>query len=297
MDVEISVPQAPVALAPGTETRVPVGVCNRSQSPISLRLSVARSRAGAWAYADPQVVDLAPGDRAGIDVIFQPPAELAPTSTLQPFTVQADDLANGVTAGRATGLLAVAPQRRLTATLTREWGHRRGIVECRLSLTNLADAPLTLSIESRVQPPGATVVITPAALDVSARQTVGAHVRLRPRLPLIGAPRRYAMSISCRDAAATDAPPLATVADSGTVTPPLTPRTAILLAVVVLVIAVVCALRLGWRPHLPRFTHRAVVTEATHSRPSLAAWTVRPVDSTPANRRYGWLARTCVVVP
>ena len=251
MDVEISVPQTPVTLIPGAETRVPVDVCNRSDTAISLRFSMAANRAGAWAYPEPPVMELTPGDRAGIHVVFRPPADLPPAPTLQPFAVQAVNLGAGGAAGRGTGLVTVGAPERLTATLIRDTGNHR-IEGYELALTNLGGDELHLIIGSHITPALHQLVVTPATVDVPAGQTVAVRVRLRRRTPLIGPPARYMISVSCREVAtAESAPPLAVGSVNGTVAPLLRPRAAAVLAVLVLAAVLAAALGWGWQPPLP----------------------------------------------
>jgi hypothetical protein len=249
MDVDISIPHTPVVLSPGEETRLSIDVCNRSAAPVSLRLGIARNRAGIWAYAEPQLIDLMPDCRAAVDIVFRPPAGLTPTATLQPFTVRAEHLGSGVTAGRATGLVTVTEPVQLTAALDRDAGRGIGY---RLALTNRGEAPLTVRFETRVAPASGRLTVTPAALDVPAGVTTSAQVHLRVRRHQVGPPTRYSILVSCRDAAASDgAPPLATVTDNVTIAPFLKPATATILTLAALVLAVAGAIMLGWRPHLP----------------------------------------------
>lgn len=252
MDVEIAVPQTPVALAPGEETRVRIEVCNRSTASISLRLSVARSRAGAWSHTDPPLVELAPGDCTALDVVFRPPGNVLPSPTLQPFTVQAEDVRYGVMAGRATGLLTVAAPERLGAVLTREPPDDGRPARYRLRLSNRGDSPLTLRLEPTVEPSGGQVTVDPVVVDVPRGETVTVQVRVRPRIHLVGSDTPYAVSVSCRDAAAAeDAPPLATVEGTGTAGPRLGRAPAAVLTVTLLVLVAAGAVVLGGLIDLP----------------------------------------------
>ncbi|HYN94201.1 MAG TPA: hypothetical protein VES42_10180 [Pilimelia sp.] len=248
MDVELTVPQTTVGLVPGVETRVRVEVGNRSGEAVSLRLAVARSRAGAWAHTDPAVVDLAAGGSAPVDVVFRPPADVPPSATLLPFTVQAEDLRYGTVAGRATGLLGVREAERLDATIVAEPARRRPHGYA-VTLVNRGDEALTLAVTARLDPPGGRVEVTPAAVDVPGAGTAAARIEARPRVPLIGTRRPYAVLVSCRDAVgAADEPPLATVEATGTVRPRLTPRAATVLAVVLVLAASAAGV---WRGGLP----------------------------------------------
>lgn len=218
MDVEIGVPQTPVALVPGEATRVPIEVGNVSTAPMSVRVSVVRNRAGAWSDPDQPVLELPPGDRVAVEVVFRPPASAVPSSTLLPFTVQAEDLRYGVTAGRATGLVALTAGQRLDATLVRGVA-RRGATPFTLSLRNRGSAPLTVRVEPATDRPG-RVDADPPVVDLPGGVSATAQVVARPRVPLVGAATPYAVTVSCRDASAGDeAPPLATVIETGTAAP------------------------------------------------------------------------------
>jgi hypothetical protein len=237
MDVELAVPQTPVGLTPGEETRVSVEVTNHSPGAIALRLSVVPSRAGGWAHTEPASIHLPAGERVSIQLVFRPPATVPPTASLMPFTVRADDLQSGFPAGRATGLLTVSAAERLGAELTAEPGRGRRLTFT-LLLDNPGDAPLTVKVQPRLDPPGKRVEAEPAVVDVPAGGTATARVRARPRGRLVGTPAPYAVIVACRDAAdGADAPALATVEHSGKVAPRMRRRPATILAAVVLVLA------------------------------------------------------------
>jgi hypothetical protein len=240
MDVEISVPPTPVVLTPGDETRTRIEVYNLSSAPLEVRLSVARSRAAAWSQAEPPVLDLAAGDRAESEIVFRPPDDAPPTSALQPFTVQAEDVRYGVVAGRGTGLLTIEVAKRLTASLTHETNTR-----LRLSVTNHGHTPLTLTLEARVDPPHAHVHVEPSVLDVPRGATASAQVEVRPRGPLVGSQTRYAVSVSGRDAAAETRTPLVTVDDAVTVGPQVSRRAVKALLTVLVILALAGAV--WWR--------------------------------------------------
>lgn len=244
MDVEIGVPQTPVTLLPGVETRVRVQVHNRATAAVSVRLSVARSRTGAWSHIDPSTVELPPGESAPVDVIFRPPTNALPTSTLLPFTVQAEDLRYGMTAGRATGLLTVGAPQLLDATLTRDAAG--GTIRYTLSLGNRGETPLTLRLEPRINPPSGQIELSPVAVEVPGRQSVTALVRVRPRVQLVGSTTPYTISVVCRDAAASDGlPPLATVEEAGVARPRVGRTQATVLATTLLVLVTVAVVLLG----------------------------------------------------
>jgi len=241
MDVEITVPQTPVTLAPGAETRVPVEMYNRSSAAMSLRLGVARSRAGAWARAEPPIIELAAGDRASCEIVFAPPVNTPSTPSLLPFTVQAEDARYGDPAGRATGLLTIAAPDRLDASLTRD-PSRRGPARFTLTLDNHGVVPLTLRLAPDLQPAGGRVDVAPTVVDVPTGASATAQVMVRPRLPLVGASTPYRVSISCHDVASGDAAAaLATVEGAGAAEPRLGRMSVGLLVTAVVVLAAATA--------------------------------------------------------
>ncbi|MFC6016071.1 hypothetical protein ACFP2T_07680 [Plantactinospora solaniradicis] len=262
MDVEIILPQTPVALVPGTETRVRVELRNLSAAPVSVRLTVLASRAGAWARIDEPTVVLAPGDTSTVDIGLRPPAEVPPAATVLPFTVQADDLRAGVPAGRATGLVTVTAPRRLDATLSRE-ADRRGGVPYVLSLVNQADTALSLRLDARLFPAG-RVQVEPGVLSIPGGQGATARLQVRPRTALVGSPTRYVLSVTCHDADAEDrVPALATVEQDDSAAPRLGRRPAAVLVTVLLVLVAGAAVLLGGRIDLPgRGSEQAVATAA-----------------------------------
>ncbi len=252
MDVQIGIPQTPVTLTPGAEARVRMEVCNRSTGAMALRLGVTRSRAGAWSHTDPPIVELAAGACTTVDVVFRPPANVLPGSTMLPFTVQAEDLQYGVTTGRATGLVTVAAPQRLHATLADETA-RRGPHRFTLSVANRADEPLTLRITARLDPPYGRVEVEPAVVDVPRGETATAVVRVRPRASVVGSPRTYAVVVSGHDAAAAEERPASVRLEAtGTVRPWLGHRPATVLAAAVAVAAMVGGVLLHGLPDLPR---------------------------------------------
>ncbi|HEU5111242.1 MAG TPA: hypothetical protein VFT95_22100 [Micromonosporaceae bacterium] len=250
MDVGIAVPQTPVAVAPGTETRIRVDLRNLSAAAVSVRLSVAHSRAGAWAQADPPVLELEAGASAHADLVFRPPSGVESGINLLPFTVQAEDLRLGVIAGRATGLLTVAPQERLTAELSRE-GSRAGLVTLQVRLGNRADVPLTLKLEPKLESDDCRAEPVPAVIDVPGGEMATAKVNVRPRRLSVSR-KAYDLSMACRDVAApADGPPLAVLTDSGNVPPRLGPRFTVPLVLLLLLIGLAGAGLATGRVKLP----------------------------------------------
>lgn len=246
MDVEISVPPTPVALTPGDETRVHIEVSNLTGTPMSVRLSVARSRAAAWSRVEPAELDLAAGDRVGSDIVFRPPDDAPPTPALQPFTVLAEDLRYGVVVGRGTGLLTIGVAERITASLAAE--SETGL---RLTVTNQGHQPVTLMLDARTNPPGAHVLVEPAVLDVPRSATGSAHVTVRPDGALVRSRTTYTVSVSGRDAAADNRTALFTVDGLATVGRQLGGRT-LKVGLVVLVLLALAATMWWWlAPRLP----------------------------------------------
>ena len=249
MDVEIDVPQTPVVLVAGAETRVGVQVRNRSGATIAVRLSVAPNRAGAWAHADPAILEMADGECADADVIFRPPTGALAGSHLLPYTVRAEDLRYATTAGRTTGLLTLTRPERLRATMARDLAGRSED-EFLIDVSNRAGEPLTVRIEAELQPPQGRLDAHPSVVDVPAGRSTVSRVRVRPHRPVIGSAVPYTVVVTCRDAADDTAPPV-TVQDTGTIRPRLGLRTAFASAVVLVVLAVGGAL-VGWGwPDLP----------------------------------------------
>jgi hypothetical protein len=246
MDVEIAVPRTPVAVEPGVETRVEVEVRNLTPDPLALRLGLARGRAAAWARIEPSSMDLAPGGVGNAELVLRPPADTPHVATLLPFTVRADDHQHGVPLGSATGLVSLAPPDPLVATLT----VAPGAGEYVLALHNRARADLMVTLEPLLHPAGGGATVDPPVLEILAERGATARVRARPRRPLLGRPRPYALRVSCRDAGAEPGTaPLARADASGTA-PPWVSRggLAALAAVVVLAGAAAGVAATGWRP-------------------------------------------------
>jgi hypothetical protein len=251
MDVGITVPQTPIAVAPGGESRIGIEVQNRSAEALSVRLSVAHSRAGAWAHAEPPVLELAAGESTVAHLTFRPPLNATAGATLMPFTVQAEDLRYGVLTGRATGLLNVASQESLSADLSRE-SARPGLVVLQVRLGNRNDSPLTVKLEPHAERDDVRVEVTPAVIDVSGGEMATARLRLRPRARLAMFATPYEVSVSCKDVAApADDPPLAVMSDTGTVPSKLGKRVVVPLIVTLLAVVGAATLLLTGAVQLP----------------------------------------------
>jgi hypothetical protein len=220
MRLEIVVPQTAVNVSPGVETRVRIQVANRGDAAVPVRIGLARGRLSTWAEAQPSVVSAGPGESTGVDLVFRPPATATPASTLQPFTVQAEDMRDGSVAARATGLLAVAAPARLTAGLAVTRTRRRK-VELRLTVTNASEAALTVRVRPSVESVGdgpdrgardraarkaarkaaRRISTRPSVLDLPAGEDAHARIVARPRRAFIGARLPYVVSVRCLDAA------------------------------------------------------------------------------------------------
>jgi hypothetical protein len=220
MRLEILVPQTAVNVSPGVETRVRIQVANRGDAAVPVRIGLARGRLSTWAEAQPSVVSAGPGESTGVDLVFRPPATATPASTLQPFTVQAEDMRDGSVAARATGLLAVAAPARLTADLAVTRTRRRK-VELRLTVTNTSEAALTVRVRPSVESVGdgpdrgakdraarkaarkaaRRISTRPSVLDLPAGEDAHARIVARPRRAFIGARLPYVVSVRCLDAA------------------------------------------------------------------------------------------------
>jgi len=222
MRMEIVVPQTAVSVSPGVETRVRIQVANRGDAVVPVRIGLARGRVSAWAQAEPSVVSAGPGESTGVDLVFRPPATAQPASTLQPFTVQAEDMRDGSVTARATGLLAVAAPVRLTAELLVVRTRRRK-VEMRLTLVNTAETPTTVRVRPTVETVGDAlprgtgpkdraarkaarkaerrVVARPSVVDLPAGQDNWSRIVAKPRRAFIGTKRPYVVTVRCLDAA------------------------------------------------------------------------------------------------
>jgi hypothetical protein len=219
--MEIAVPQTAVEVSPGVETRVRIQVSNTGDAAVPVRIGLARGRLATWALAEPPVVSAGPGESTGVDLVFRPPATATPASTLQPFTVQAEDMRDGSVRARATGLLAVSTPATLTAALTVTRSRRRR-TELRLTLTNTGDSALTVRIRPAVESVGdgpdrgapqdraarkaarkaaKRITARPAVLDVAAGQEATARIRAKPRRAFIGTRLPFVVKVRCVDAA------------------------------------------------------------------------------------------------
>jgi hypothetical protein len=239
MNVEIIVPQSTVTLSPGVETRVRIKVCNNGDERLPVRIGVVRGRAAAWAQAEPAVVAAGPGESNSVDLVFRPPASAPPQATLQPFTVQAEDLRDGAVAARATGLLTVSTPATLAATLAVSRVRRR-TVAVTVTVENSGTTAATLGLRPMLEMVGEAkpqgkaarkaarrATAKPSLLEIAAGSSAEAKIIGRPKRAFFGARRPYVLTVRCVDVAdetaavlntspATDPPaPLATVTHAG----------------------------------------------------------------------------------
>lgn len=196
MDVELTLPDEPVALAPGVPTRVPVRLRNPYAQPIDLRLYLARGRAAAWATVDPGELRLAPGESAEVAVVLQTPPEQPPSSSLVPFTVHAEELETGEPAGYATALLKVA----LPVPVTGELSARREKHVYDLRLVNETRYTAPLRITAQLDPPSGSASVQPDAVLLEPGAAAIVAVRARPGRPLTGQAKKFALVVKVSDA-------------------------------------------------------------------------------------------------
>jgi hypothetical protein len=249
-EVAVTIPQTPFTLVPGEETRIPVELRNDTAEQVSVRVSVAPSRAGAWAPPDPSAIALAPGAQGTVELPFRPPPGTPVAAALLPFTVQVEDLRYGAVLGRATGLVTVSAPEHLAATLTAEPGGR-GTVHFVLDLCNRGAALLTVRLAARLDPPGAPVVVEPPIVALPGGQSTTVRVRARPKPRLVGSASLYAVEVDCHDVTDDGAPPLATAEATGRVPPRLGRTPAAVLAVFLLVAVMSAAVLIGGVVDLP----------------------------------------------
>lgn len=200
MSVEIVVPQSTVTVSPGVETRVRIQVSNTGGERVPVRIGVVRGRAAGWAQAEPAVVAAGPGESTNVDLVFRPPASTAPQSTLQPFTVQAEDLRNGFVAARATGLLAVSAPVLVEASLAVARVRRRSFTVT-LTVENSGPAAETLHVRPTLETVGekaprkATAV--PSLVSVDPGSSGSARIVGRPKRAFFSARRPYVLTVRC----------------------------------------------------------------------------------------------------
>jgi hypothetical protein len=258
VDVELTLPTAPVSLAPGVPTRVPVQVRNPYAQPVTLRLYVARGRAAGWATVDPPTISLEPGATTTAEVILQTPAQQPPSSSLVPFTVHAEEIAGGEPAGYATALLTVALPIPVTGELITRPGARHAYD---LRLANDTRTPAPIRITASLDPPVGTVTVEPEAVQLEPGAALTAAIRAEPKRALIGTPKQYAVVVKVQDAYDPERPPYLTEVATGTRKPRVSSRVATIGAVVLALGATAAIALSGVRMPLPG-RHKAAGTAA-----------------------------------
>jgi hypothetical protein len=211
VDVELTLPDEPVALAPGVPTRVPVQLRNPDAQPLDVRIYLARGRAAGWATIEPERLSLGPGETAEVAVVMTAPPEQPPSSSLVPFTVHAEEASTGEPAGFATALLKVALPIPVTGSLV----SRREKHTYDLWLANDTQRAAPLRITAELDPPSGSVRVDPDAvlLEPGARATVA--VRAKPGRPLTGQPRSFAVLVKVADVYDAERPPYLTEVATG----------------------------------------------------------------------------------
>ncbi|MFI7601333.1 hypothetical protein [Actinoplanes sp. NPDC049681] len=273
MDVELTLPTAPVAMSPGAATRVPVELRNPGGASRTVRISMARGRVSAWASVDPPTATIEAGATTTVDLLVRVPADQPPSPSLAPFTVRAEDDVTGEPAGFATGLLTVALPVPVTGTLTTRTGAADAFD---LRLVNNGDGQAAVRITTTLEPPLGSVEAQPAAARLDAGETVTASVRARPKRPLTGTPKPYAVVVSVHDALDPDRPALFTATGTGSRRPRVTSWMAGTVAIVLALAATAAVALSGVRMPLPG--HR----KAAKPPPSAPA----PTAAVPVRRPY-----------
>jgi hypothetical protein len=258
VDVELTLPTAPVTLAPGVPTRVPVQVRNPYAQPLDVRVSLARGRASGWATIDPGTLSLEPGESATVDVVLQTPPQQPPSSSLVPFTVQVEESATGEPAGFATALLTVALPVPVTGELVaRPTGH--DLYDLRLANDTATPAPIRIA--ATLDPPAGSVEVEPDAVRLEPGAALTAAVRATPARPLIGTPKPYAVVVTVRDAYDPERAPYLTEVATGTRRPRMSSLVATIAAIVVALGATAAIALTGVTVPLPN-RHRSTTPPA-----------------------------------
>jgi hypothetical protein len=195
VDVELTLPDEPVALAPGVPTRVPVQLRNPYAQPLDLRIFLGRGRAAGWATVEPPQISLAPGETTEVAVVLRTPPEQPPSSSLVPFTVHAEELESGEPAGFATALLKVA----LPVPVTGSLAARREKHTYDLRLANETQRAAPLRITAQLDPPSGSVHVEPDAVLLEPGMTAQVAVRAKPGRPITGQPRSFAVVVKVCD--------------------------------------------------------------------------------------------------
>lgn len=207
MSVTIVIPRETVTVSPGVETRVRIQVSNNGDDRTPVRIGVVRGRSAGWATAEPAVVAAGPGESTHVDLVFRPPSTVQPQDTLQPFTVQAEDLRDGAVAARATGLLAVSTPTTLSASVTATRVRRRRVTVT-VTVENAGSSAVTLGVRPRLEMVGEKIssgrasrraTASPSLLEIAPGSSMVATVVGRPKRALFAAKRPYVLSVRCVD--------------------------------------------------------------------------------------------------
>jgi hypothetical protein len=218
VDVELTLPTEPVALAPGVPTRVPVQVRNPYAQQLDLRVFLARGRAAGWATVDPAELSLGPGETAEVGVVLRTPPEQPPSSSLVPFTVHAEEATTGEPAGFATALLTVALPVPVTGGLVARPADPH---HYDLRLANDTQAPAPLRIAAELDPPSGSVSVEPDAVLLEPGTSAVVTVRAKPARPLTGAAKSYVVVVKVSDAYDAERAPYLTATAGGSRKPRL----------------------------------------------------------------------------
>ncbi|AGZ43432.1 hypothetical protein [Actinoplanes friuliensis] len=191
--MELTLPATPVVLPPGVAVRVPVELHNPGPGARDVRLVVARGRAAGWAAAEPPATTVAAGAAITVELVLQTPHDQPPSASLVPFTVRAEDLGTGATAGFASGLLTVA----VPVPVRGELVPRPGAAQTfDLHLGNDGAQPADVRVSAELDPPSGTTEIEPATAQVEPGGSLPVSVRARPARSLIGTPKKYAVIVT-----------------------------------------------------------------------------------------------------
>jgi hypothetical protein len=254
VDVELTLPDEPVSLAPGVPTRVPVQLRNPYAQPLDLRVYLARGRAAGWATVDPAGVHLGPGETAEVSVIMQTPPEQPPSSSLVPFTVHAEEADTGEPAGFATALLKVALPVPVTGRLVAKDGPAHEY-DLRLANDTRVQAPLRITAE--LDPPSGSVTVEPTAVLLEPGSAAVVAVSAKPRRPFSGSPRSFAVVVKVSDAYDAERAPYLTEVATGT-RKSRVPTTVLFVTAIVLAVGASAAILLtGDHNFLPFGTKKA----------------------------------------
>ncbi|WP_433292418.1 hypothetical protein ACQP2F_27950 [Actinoplanes sp. CA-030573] len=269
--MELTLPDEPVALAPGVPARVPVRLRNPYAQPLDLRIFMARGRAAAWATVEPSAITLGPGESTEVAVVLRTPPEQPPSSSLVPFTVHAEEAATGEPAGFATALLKVALPNPVTGQLHEKSGTRHAYD---LMLSNDTGNAAPLRIVAQLDPPSGSVAVEPDAVLLEPGMTSIVAVKARPSRPFTGSAKPFALVVKATDAYDADREPYLTEVAHGT-RKPLVPTLVAGAIVVLLALGATTAIVLNGGGRHKLFSLRgkadgataAAVTPATVGRP------------------------------